>query len=801
MVPYFGDYDTTETVVIPFNTFSSDDPSASVTITNLAAADVEIHKDGSTTQRASDNGVTVTIDFDSITGNHIVAIDLSDNSDAGYYSAGSRYQVRMEGTTVDGATINAWIGAFSIGCTLRPTTDGRTLDVTVTGEAGVDFDNINGTIDAADLGADCITAAKIADDAIAAEHLAAGAIVAGTLAADCITSAKIADDAIGDEHWNVTGVALSAGAITDASLAGNMEIVFETDFATNYNATRNAWVTNAQDFVGTTAADPFNGQIVAASLTGHTVQTGDSYAYLGTNLGALGANATEAGGDGDHLTEAGGDGDHLTEAGGDGDHLTEAGGTGDQLTAVPWNASWDAEVQSECTDALNAYDPPTNAEMEARTVAVASYFDPASDKVYLGDGAHGGASAAITLADYSDFTGAGAENPNVLLSAEVATVTSQTEFTLATGSDQDDAYNDQSIVLYDDNNSDYPSVRVVSDYTGATKTVTIDSAADFTLGTDDSVRIFVTAPGTTAPTVSQIRAEIDSNSTQLAAIVEDTGTTLPDRLTNVGQHIESKVDGIDATATSIYEDTNITIPGAISGLNDVSAADVVNEWETQSQADPTGFHVNVMEVAGTSQTANDNGADINAILADTNELQTDDVPGLIAALNNFDPDLDKVYLANGAHGGAGASFTLDDYSDFQGSGSGSAAVTVTPVSGTLASRFTSPMLTLIQYEEIYYGPWVITDTDGDAIDLSGLALALVVYTLEEDATEVWRLTTGDSEITVSGDENNQLTLSDDATHTQTAGRWGYTLWNTTNNRPIQRGILAIERSAGPSPPS
>jgi len=33
-----------------------------------------------------------------------------------------------------------------------------------------------------------------------------------------------------------------------------------------------------------------------------TVQTGDGYAYLGTNLGALGANATEAGGTGDHLT-------------------------------------------------------------------------------------------------------------------------------------------------------------------------------------------------------------------------------------------------------------------------------------------------------------------------------------------------------------------------------------------------------------------------------------------------------------------------------------------------------------------
>lgn len=51
----------------------------------------------------------------------------------------------------------------------------------------------------------------------------------------------------------------------------------------------------------------------------------------------------------------------------------EIGTAGAGLTAVPWNAAWDAEVQSECTDALNAYDPPTNAEMEARTIVAANY--------------------------------------------------------------------------------------------------------------------------------------------------------------------------------------------------------------------------------------------------------------------------------------------------------------------------------------------------------------------------------------------------------------------------------------------
>lgn len=40
--------------------------------------------------------------------------------------------------------------------------------------------------------------------------------------------------------------------------------------------------------------------------------------------------------------------------GSDGAGLTEAGGTGDHLTAIPWNSSWDSEVQSECNDALVA---------------------------------------------------------------------------------------------------------------------------------------------------------------------------------------------------------------------------------------------------------------------------------------------------------------------------------------------------------------------------------------------------------------------------------------------------------------
>ena len=51
----------------------------------------------------------------------------------------------------------------------------------------------------------------------------------------------------------------------------------------------------------------------------------------------------------------------------------DIGADGAGLTSIPWNSAWDAEVQSEVADALAVYDPPTNAEMVARTLAAADY--------------------------------------------------------------------------------------------------------------------------------------------------------------------------------------------------------------------------------------------------------------------------------------------------------------------------------------------------------------------------------------------------------------------------------------------
>lgn len=91
---------------------------ASITMTGLAVTDIEIYKDGSTTQRASDAGYTLLdtdgIDFDSLTGIHGFSIDTGDNTDASFYTVGSWFTVVVSAITVDSQTVRFIACAFRI---------------------------------------------------------------------------------------------------------------------------------------------------------------------------------------------------------------------------------------------------------------------------------------------------------------------------------------------------------------------------------------------------------------------------------------------------------------------------------------------------------------------------------------------------------------------------------------------------------------------------------------------------------------------------------------------------------------
>jgi len=140
MPPVFNAGDT---IYFFFDTYNAS--GASVTITGLAVTDIEVYKNGSTTQRSSDSGYALLdtdgIDFDGTTGLHGFSIDTSDNTDSGFWADGNQYLVNVNAITVDGQTVS-FSYLLVLGYLLRPTTAGRKLDVSTGGEAGVDWANV-----------------------------------------------------------------------------------------------------------------------------------------------------------------------------------------------------------------------------------------------------------------------------------------------------------------------------------------------------------------------------------------------------------------------------------------------------------------------------------------------------------------------------------------------------------------------------------------------------------------------------------------------------------------------------------
>jgi len=75
------------------------------------------------------------------------------------------------------------------------------------------------------------------------------------------------------------------------------------------------------------------------------------------------------------------------------------------INTVPWNSAWDAEVQSECADALTAYDPSTKAEMDTAhdllaTEAKQDIIDSNVDAILLDTGTDGVVVAAASKTGY-----------------------------------------------------------------------------------------------------------------------------------------------------------------------------------------------------------------------------------------------------------------------------------------------------------------------------------------------------------------------------------------------------------------
>lgn len=220
---HLGDYDASAVI---YGKFTSYRPSTGAAFTLAGTPALSVYKDSSTTQ--STTGVTLTADFDSVTGLNHFEIDTS--ADGTFYSAGSNFDIVITTGTVDGVSVvGSVVASFTIRkcAALKPTVAGRTLDVSATGEAGLDWANIGSPTTAVNLSATNIDVDQVVASVSGAVGSVTGAVGSvtgnvggnvtgsvGSVATNGISAASLAADAgteLGTAVWSTATRELTSG--------------------------------------------------------------------------------------------------------------------------------------------------------------------------------------------------------------------------------------------------------------------------------------------------------------------------------------------------------------------------------------------------------------------------------------------------------------------------------------------------------------------------------------------------------------------------------------------------------------
>jgi hypothetical protein len=114
-------------------------------------------------------------------------------------------------------------------------------------------------------------------------------------------------------------------------------------------------------------------------------------------------------------------------------------------------------------------------------------------------------------------------------------------------------------------------------------------------------------------------------------------------------------------------------------------------------------------------------------------------------------------------------------------------VIITPLSSTVSAGVVSDSNILAYQFAAFAGyTWVIVDSEGEPVDLSGKSIVLQAYDPNDVATQLWTETGS-----VGGDDNNQVTINGDDSNTGEAGAFRYVMRNTTDDSVIAKGVLTI----------
>jgi hypothetical protein len=230
---WIGDFALESTFDTKFTTVTTTGAPTTLAGTPVVSAYVG----NSTTQLTA--GITLTVDFDAVTGLHNVRVVATA---ANGYATASNYQLVITTGTVGGTSVVGYVVAeFSLEArsALRPTTAARTLDVSAGGEAGVDWANVGSPTTAQNLSATNIDVDQIVASVSGAVgsvtgavgsvtgavgSIGAGGIAAASFAAGAIDAAAIAANAIGASELAADAVAEIADAIWDEDATGHQTL-------------------------------------------------------------------------------------------------------------------------------------------------------------------------------------------------------------------------------------------------------------------------------------------------------------------------------------------------------------------------------------------------------------------------------------------------------------------------------------------------------------------------------------------------------------------------------------------------
>lgn len=370
-------------------------------VTDGVVGDLKISKNGGA-PAALNGSATLTHRH---TGHYSLALTASDLDTVGQAEVVIDDTVNScamkEITVVEEAVYDALFAASAPGY-LQPTTAGRTLDVSAGGEAGVDWANVGSPTTTVNLSGTTVkTATDVETDTADIQSRLPAALTAGgnikadalavsgsTTAADNMEVVFATDFASnydsGSDKWNVqadvqtiegdspgdffTSVIIPVNVTHisgSATAADNAEIVFATDFATNYNTTLDIWnvgtvSANVSAIEGDPPADWFSNTLIPVNFVKI-----DGNSLVGLNALNDTWTATHASKINRLPDIAAGAAGGVLIAG------SNAATTFATLTvttnAIAWNSAWDAEVQSEVQDAIEL----NNLDHLLKTTAVA----------------------------------------------------------------------------------------------------------------------------------------------------------------------------------------------------------------------------------------------------------------------------------------------------------------------------------------------------------------------------------------------------------------------------------------------